>query len=262
MGTLDRYLHFRLPSGGAGDVSPLTGDGDNGDTPDKPKEDLDLFVARGRVSAGDNGDHQKQCEMPSQAPAEGGAGNSTPSPVVTIVAGAFTPSGDTQSQAGSGFEGLVANVAVASGGGTGAGLGGDTQSQAGSGLQPFVADVANRPMRVVWHGWSEQATRAERDCLIDLVEWRARQNEAPDPCGCGDTLFWRIAPGAPWRCRTCDRPNARLRVQWLPAGGGPAARAAARKCDAPDCRKPASAWSSDGAAWCAAHGREWLQRQP
>ena len=236
MGTLDSYLHFRLPSGDGGDASPPEKSGDTGDTGLSAAERKGCIVARGCRQAGDNGDHQKQCEMPLRGPLEERAGDSTPSPVVTIVARPATLSGDTQSQAGSGTRGSVASVATFSGRNPGAGPGGGAQSQAGCAAQPFVADVANRPMRVAWHGWNERATQSERDCLIDLAEWRARQHEAPDLCGCGDTLFWRIAPGAPWRCRTCDRPNARLRVQWLVAGGGPTARSAARQpCAAPGC---------------------------
>ena len=117
-------------------------------------------------------------------------------------------------------------------------------------------------MRVAWQGWTEHAARSERELMADLAFWRAHHSEVPEACpACGDSMFYRLAERSPWRCRTCEPVDARLKVQWLAAGGGPVARAAARRCDAPGCRRPASAWSSDGAAWCEAHGREWLEKE-
>jgi hypothetical protein len=42
-----------------------------------------------------------------------------------------------------------------------------------------------------------------------------------EPCACGDRVFFRLGHDQPWRCRTCERADARLRVQrcWIaPAG--------------------------------------------
>ena len=118
-------------------------------------------------------------------------------------------------------------------------------------------------MRVAWQGWTEHATRSERELMADLAFWRAHHSEVPEACpACGDSMFYRLAERSPWRCRTCEPVDARLRVQWLVAGGGPTARSAARQpCAAPGCDRPPRAWSSDGAAWCAEHGREWLKQQ-
>jgi hypothetical protein len=120
-------------------------------------------------------------------------------------------------------------------------------------------------MRVAWQGWSERTPRSVRDYLIDLAAYRAHQHEVPGPCQCGDTVFWRIERGAPWRCRTCERPDAGFKVQWLVVGAGPMERAVAkdreRSCAKPGCDLPARAWGSDGSAWCDEHGHEWLQQQ-
>ena len=126
-------------------------------------------------------------------------------------------------------------------------------------LYPCPAD---RPMRVAWQGWTEHATRSERELMTDLAFWRGHHGEVPEACPiCGDGMFYRLAERSPWRCRTCEPVDARLKVQWLPAGGGPVARSAARQCDAPGCDRPACAWGSDRSAWCDDHGREWLGQQ-
>ena len=261
MGTLDRYLHFRLPSGDGVPRNPPSKSGDTGDTGLSGAEKQRL-QCRQRVSPPPA--TVATIENSVEYPAEVRSGCPGESTVPPVVSGLATPSGDTQSQAGSGTQGSVASVATFFEGIPGKEPSGDTQSQAGCAVRPFVANIATRPMRVVWQGWSERTPQSVKDCLIDLAEWRARQGEVPGPClTCGDTLFWRIARGAPWRCRTCERPDARTKVQWLAAGGGPAARSVAREqpCTGPGCDRPACAWSSDGASWCAEHGREWLKQQ-
>ena len=35
---------------------------------------------------------------------------------------------------------------------------------------------------------------------------------------CGDGVFWRRQRGRPWRCRTCSRPDAYARGEWLVGG--------------------------------------------
>ena len=236
MGALDRWLDFRKP----GDAAPAGEGGDTGDTGLKPAENQGV-QCRQRVSPppATPATTENSVEYPAEV-RSGQIANSTVSPVVTRPA---TPSGDMQSLAGCGVQGSVAAVTgVAS-------------------WEAVATSSADRPMRVAWQGWSERTPQSVKDCLVDLAEWRARQDEVPRPCvTCGDTLFWRIARGAPWRCRTCQRPDARMKVQWLAAGGGPTARSAARQpCAAPGCARPACAWSSDGAAWCDEHGREWLR---
>jgi hypothetical protein len=39
---------------------------------------------------------------------------------------------------------------------------------------------------------------------------------------CGDRVFYKLAAGSPWRCRSCERPDARLDIhRWFvaPRGG-------------------------------------------
>jgi hypothetical protein len=61
--------------------------------------------------------------------------------------------------------------------------------------------------------------KATRDSIwaagyLREITARADTPEAPCPA-CGDRVFYKLAAGSPWRCRTCERPNARLSVQWF-----------------------------------------------
>ena len=235
MGALDHWLDFRTP----GDSAPA---GDTGDTGLRSAENQGL-QRRQKVSPPPATPVTIESSVECLAEGRSGQpGDTTLSPVVTAPA---TPSGDTQSQAGRGVEVPVAAVtSVAS-------------------WEAVATSPADRPMRVAWQGWSERTPQSVKDCLVDLAEWRGRQGEVPGAClTCGDTLFWRIARGAPWRCRTCERPDARTKVQWVAVGGGPMARAVAREreqaCDKPGRDRPGC---SGGSVWCDDHGLEWLRQQ-
>jgi hypothetical protein len=49
-----------------------------------------------------------------------------------------------------------------------------------------------------------------------LREFTPTGDDPAGPCQCGDRVFFQLAGQSRWRCRTCDRCDARLKAErWL-----------------------------------------------